>query len=193
MPRSAPPPPRRARTSRAHRASPIAHRARTSSVGLAPYTPDDDDVTPRTHPRVYARASASATGSESPPARPANLLSRSSSRRSIDRGRTVGRTVGVSLTDVSPDSSYMNGCSTDVSVFDSLEIRYIMYWSMYKKLLRSEIEPRPRKRTFHDHDVPSRPMSRGRVGRSDIRSVGHSETRGWMDGWMDGWPRRMDA
>ena len=46
---------------------------------------------------------------------------------------------GVSLTDVSPDSSYMNGFSTDLSVFDSLEIRYIMYWSIYKKLLRSEI------------------------------------------------------
>ena len=46
---------------------------------------------------------------------------------------------GVSLTDVSPESSYVNGFSTDLSLFDTLEIQYIMHWSIDKKLLRPEI------------------------------------------------------
>ena len=33
---------------------------------------------------------------------------------------------GVSLTDMSPDWSYVNGFSTDLSLFDSLEIQYII-------------------------------------------------------------------
>ena len=45
----------------------------------------------------------------------------------------------VSLTDVSPDSSYVNGFSTDVALFDTLEIQYIIHWSIDKKLLRSEM------------------------------------------------------
>ena len=46
---------------------------------------------------------------------------------------------GVPLTDVSPDSSYVNGFSTDLSLFDNLEIRYIIHLSIYKKLLHREI------------------------------------------------------
>ena len=46
---------------------------------------------------------------------------------------------GVSLTDVSPESSYMNGFSTCLSLFDTLEIQYIIHWPIDKKLLRSEI------------------------------------------------------
>ncbi len=42
---------------------------------------------------------------------------------------------GMSLTDASPDSSYVNGFSTDLSLFDSLEIQYIIHWSIDKKLL----------------------------------------------------------
>ena len=59
--------------------------------------------------------------------------------RNVETPGTQRTGCGVSLTDVSPDSLYMNGFSTDLSVFDTLEIRYIMYWSIYKKLLRSEI------------------------------------------------------
>ena len=46
---------------------------------------------------------------------------------------------GVSLTDVSPESSYMNGFSTCLSLFDTLEIQYTIHWSIDKKLLRPEI------------------------------------------------------
>ena len=46
---------------------------------------------------------------------------------------------GVSLTDVSPESSYVNGFSTDLSLFDSLEIKYTIHWPVDKKLLRGEI------------------------------------------------------
>ena len=46
---------------------------------------------------------------------------------------------GVSLTDVSPESSYVNGFSTDLSPFDTLEIQYIIHWPIDKKLLRPEI------------------------------------------------------
>jgi hypothetical protein len=46
---------------------------------------------------------------------------------------------GVSLTDVSPESSFVNGFSADLSLFDSLEIKYIIHWSIDKKLLRHEI------------------------------------------------------
>ena len=46
---------------------------------------------------------------------------------------------GEPLTYVSPDSSYVNGFSTDLSIFDTLKIRYIIHWSIDKKLLRHEI------------------------------------------------------
>jgi len=46
---------------------------------------------------------------------------------------------GVSLTDVSPESSYVNGFSTDLSLFDSLEIKYTIHWPVGKKLLRGKI------------------------------------------------------
>jgi len=46
---------------------------------------------------------------------------------------------GVSLTDLSPESSYVNGFSTCLSLFDTLEIKYIIHWSIDKKLLRGEI------------------------------------------------------
>jgi len=48
---------------------------------------------------------------------------------------------GVSLTDVSPDSSYVNGFSTDVALFDTLEIQYIIHLPVDKKLLPGVISP----------------------------------------------------
>jgi len=47
----------------------------------------------------------------------------------------------VSLTDVSPDSSYVNGFSTDVALFDTLEIQYIIHLPIDKKLLPGVISP----------------------------------------------------
>jgi len=41
---------------------------------------------------------------------------------------------GVPLTDLSPDWSYVNGFSTDLSLFDTLEIQYIIHWSIDKKV-----------------------------------------------------------
>jgi hypothetical protein len=41
--------------------------------------------------------------------------------------------------DLSPESSYVNVFSTDLSLFDTLEIQYIIHWSIDKKLLRHEI------------------------------------------------------
>ena len=46
---------------------------------------------------------------------------------------------GVSLTDMSPESSCVTGFSTDLALFDTLEIKYIIHWSIDKKLLRGEI------------------------------------------------------
>jgi len=46
---------------------------------------------------------------------------------------------GVSLTGMSPESSYVNRFSTDLSLFDTLEIQYTIHWPIDKKLLRSEI------------------------------------------------------
>ena len=48
---------------------------------------------------------------------------------------------GVSLTGMSPESSssYVNRFSTDLSLFDTLEIQYTIHWSIDKKLLRPEI------------------------------------------------------
>jgi len=40
---------------------------------------------------------------------------------------------------VSPESSFVNGFSADLSLFDTLEIKYIIHWSIDKKLLRHEI------------------------------------------------------
>ena len=51
------------------------------------------------------------------------------------------RVWGVShrFADLSPESSYVNVFSTDLSLFDTLEIQYIIHWSIDKKLLRHEI------------------------------------------------------
>ena len=46
---------------------------------------------------------------------------------------------GVSLTDLSPESSYVNGFSADLSPFDTLEIQYNIHWLIDKKLLHGEI------------------------------------------------------
>ena len=57
----------------------------------------------------------------------------------VETPRTQRTGCGVPLTDVSPDPSYVNGFSTDLSLFDTLEIQYIIHWSVDKKLLRHEI------------------------------------------------------
>jgi len=57
----------------------------------------------------------------------------------IDTPGTQRTGCGVPLTDVSPESSYVNGFSSDLSLFDTLQIQYIIHWSIDKKLLRHEI------------------------------------------------------
>ena len=57
----------------------------------------------------------------------------------VDTPGTQRTACGVSLTDVSPESSYVNGFSTDLALFDSLEIQYTIHWPIDKKLLRHEI------------------------------------------------------
>ena len=57
----------------------------------------------------------------------------------VETPGTLRTGCGVSLTDVSPESSYVNGFSTDLSLFDNLEIQYSIHWSIDKKLLRHEI------------------------------------------------------
>jgi len=57
----------------------------------------------------------------------------------VDTPGTHRTGCGMSLTDVSPDWSYVNGFSTDLSLFDTLEIKYIIHLPVDKKLLRHEI------------------------------------------------------
>ena len=57
----------------------------------------------------------------------------------VEKPGTQRTACGVSLTDVSPDWSYVNGFSTDLSLFDTIEIQYSIHWSIDKKLLRPEI------------------------------------------------------
>ena len=53
----------------------------------------------------------------------------------VETPGTLRTGCGVSLTDVSPESSYVNGFSTDLSLFDNLEIQYSIHWPIDKKLL----------------------------------------------------------
>ena len=46
---------------------------------------------------------------------------------------------GVPLIEMSPDPSYVNGFSTVLSLFDTLEIQYIIDWPIDKKIPRHEI------------------------------------------------------
>ena len=57
----------------------------------------------------------------------------------VDTPGTHRTGCGVSLTDLSPESSYVNGFSTCLSLFDTLEIKYIIHLPVDKKLLRHEI------------------------------------------------------
>ena len=52
----------------------------------------------------------------------------------VEKPGTQRTGCGVSLTDVSPDWSYVNGFSTDLARFDSLEIKYTIHWSIDKKV-----------------------------------------------------------